>query len=155
MRSPTLRPRSSTIYPDSISTGPNQEEMPKILQMPIPCHQHHDKSKGSQQLFGRLFLRYNSVPPASKPPCNFSRYQNNGLTSLHANYLFPAWLLRRGLSLSMYWDFVSRISIQLSLPRILPASHEYLSIKFKMQPKNQVLYNAIPYVDESYKDPLI
>ena len=42
---------------------------------------------------------------------------------MQLNYIFPKWLMRRSLSISTYWDFVSGISMHLQLPRTLPNRH--------------------------------
>jgi len=94
------------------------------------CHRRNDLStpQAFTRLFGQLCIRYASLPLIGESSCDYPPCQNHTKSSLQLNYLFPAWLLRRTLSVSTYWDFVSGISVHLSLPQVLPSKHHVWSL---------------------------
>lgn len=74
-------------------------------------------------LIGRLYMSYGGTPWTRAPSCDSPTCLSSGRSSIQLNYVFPAWLLRRALAISTYWDYVSGISVHIHLPSIIPDSH--------------------------------
>ena len=73
---------------------------------------------------GRLSMRYGNIPLTRAPSCDYPSCRSSGRSSMQLNYIFPKWFMRRSLSISTYWDFVSGISIHLQIPRTCPNNHD-------------------------------
>ncbi|KAK0750894.1 hypothetical protein B0T18DRAFT_58311 [Schizothecium vesticola] len=70
---------------------------------------------------GSLALEYNGVVSFNLKACSVATCHSGGKRLARANYMFPPWLLRRGLFVSMAWDSLTNrgASLHLMVPTLL------------------------------------
>jgi hypothetical protein len=92
------------------------------------CHKFSKIQSPSMlsNILGQFFLRYNSISIWKSRPCNDTRCQNSSKKSVRLNYMFPQWMLRRAVYLSISWLSVmgDGVSLHLKVPRAIPANHD-------------------------------
>lgn len=101
--------------------------------LPIPqpctgnckCHCHRTSTLVTpdwvRSAVGSLALQYNGVVSLNLKACNVATCHSGGKRSARANYMFPPWLLRRGLFVSMAWDSLTNrgASLHLMVPTLM------------------------------------
>lgn len=86
------------------------------------CHkiQTSRSSDFMSGLIGRLVLSYNTVPLWGKPSCTLRTCQRMPKKSAKINYIFPSWLLKRALHISLSAANAASLGLQIDFPRIVP-----------------------------------
>jgi hypothetical protein len=93
------------------------------------CQCHKGSQTGTPGLLsnvlGRLLIWYNGIPYWRPRTCNHPKCQRKSPTQVRLNYLFPRWMLQKGIHVCLSWGSVtgSGASLYLSVPRIIPDTH--------------------------------
>ncbi|KAK1831294.1 hypothetical protein QBC39DRAFT_351566, partial [Podospora conica] len=89
------------------------------------CHCHRTSKLHTPQwvrpAVGSLVLQYNGAISLNVNACNIGTCHSGGRRSARANYMFPPWLLRRGLFVSMAFDSLTNrgASLHIMVPTLL------------------------------------
>ncbi|KAK4223789.1 ankyrin repeat-containing domain protein [Podospora fimiseda] len=104
-----------------------------------PCECHHRRELKTScdtlmaRILGQFFLSYTCLPIWSSPSCSYVHCENNEIVrseSATLQYVFPAWLVRRAVSISASWGSLAGhgAKLQIRIPRVLPNSHDIWQI---------------------------
>lgn len=99
--------------------------MPQACTGDCKCHCHRTSTlltpEWVRSAVGSLVLQYNGVVSLKLNACNVENCHSGGKRSARANYMFPPWLLRRGLFVSMAWDSLTNrgASLHLMVPTLM------------------------------------
>jgi hypothetical protein len=90
------------------------------------CQCHRSSRTGTpgllSSLAGELLLSYNGIPGWRPRTCDHPMCQRQSPSQVHLSYLFPRWILQRGLSVSLSWGTIagsSGASLHYTVPRII------------------------------------
>ena len=91
---------------------------------PCRCHLRTplETPRWLRDLCGYLFTSHIAVPCLSRRSCNLPTCKRSGSNALQVSYMFPAWIMRRMLVLSMTWKDLSGqgASWTIRMPRVVP-----------------------------------
>jgi hypothetical protein len=94
------------------------------------CQCHRSSRTGTpgllSSLVGKLLLWYNGIPGLRPRTCDHPMCRRRSPSQVHLSYLFPRWMLQRGLSVSLSWGSIagsSGASLHYTVPRIIADDH--------------------------------
>lgn len=94
------------------------------------CQCHKSSTTGTpallSSLVGKLLLSYNGIPGWRPRACNHPMCQRKSPSQVHLSYLFPRWMLQRGVSFSLSWSSSiagSSVSLHYAVPRVISDHH--------------------------------
>lgn len=93
------------------------------------CQCHRGSQIGMPDLLtsilGSILISYHGIPYWRPRTCNHPRCQRKSPTQVRLNYMFPRWMLRKGIHVSLSWGSVtgSGVSLHLTVPRIICGDH--------------------------------
>ncbi|KAH8905219.1 ankyrin [Coniochaeta sp. PMI_546] len=89
------------------------------------CQCHKTVAVGSPPMLsgilGKLLIGYNSIPSWKTRTCDHPKCRQNSSSRLQLTYLFPLWMLQRGLAISLSWDSLTGVGadIHIAMPRVV------------------------------------
>lgn len=89
------------------------------------CQCHKTSAIGSPHMLsgilGKLLIAYNSIPSWRARTCDHPKCRRHSPGRFNLTYMFPRWMLRRGLAFYLSWDSVTGVGadIYLAIPRVV------------------------------------
>lgn len=93
------------------------------------CQCHKGSQTGTpaflSSVLGSVLIWYNGIPYWKPRTCNHPKCQRKSPTQVRLNYLFPPWMLRKGIHVSLSWGSVtgSGASLHLAVPRVIGSNN--------------------------------
>ena len=93
---------------------------------PCSCHRAFRVQGLASMFLGNLFVGYSGVP-GFRHPCNFHFCKTRKSTlNVQATYMFPQWLVRRTLSLSMLYSQAFGLASHITVRNIIREADPFL-----------------------------